>query len=452
MALGFIKKVFSFGRKEVEDRPAGEDAPATVTAAEPPAETASDALPETAPPFAAPGPDAAPEETVPDDDVAKDETEGVPPPAETPPAAAAEPVSASVPAPEPEAEPEEPVAPPAPAAPAATPSTGKVTVSRSVERKADAAPAPEPEAERPGWFQRLRSGLSRSSQNLTSGIAGVFTKRKLDEDTLQDLEDVLIQADLGIETAMRITDTLASGRYGREVSGEEVRTVMAGEVEKVLEPVAVPLELDLSHKPHVILVVGVNGTGKATTIGKLAAKLTRGGLNVMLAAGDTFRAAAIEQLHIWGERTGAPVVSSRLGADAAGLAYDAFVKARDAGSDVLIIDTAGRLQNKAELMDELAKVVRVLQKHDPEAPHTVLQTLDATTGQNAMNQVEIFRNVAGVNGLVMTKLDGTARGGILVAIAAKYKLPVYFIGVGEGIDDLEPFAAADFARAIAGTG
>ena len=327
-----------------------------------------------------------------------------------------------------------------------------MTVSRSVERVAAAAPEPEPEEARAGWFQRLRSGLSRSSQNLTSGIAGVFTRRKLDEDTLQDLEDVLIQADLGIETAMRITDTLSSGRYGREVSGEEVRTVMAGEVEKVLLPVALPLELDLSHKPHVILVVGVNGTGKTTTIGKLAAKLTRGGLNVMLAAGDTFRAAAIEQLHIWGERTGAPVISSKLGADAAGLAYDAFVKAKEAGVDVLIIDTAGRLQNKAELMDELAKVVRVLQKHDPDAPHTVLQTLDATTGQNAMNQVEIFRNVAGVNGLVMTKLDGTARGGILVAIAAKYRLPVYFIGVGEGIDDLEPFEAKDFARAIAGTG
>ncbi len=225
---------------------------------------------------------------------------------------------------------------------------------------------------------------------------------------------------------------------------------MSAEIEKVLAPVAKPLELDLSHKPHVILVVGVNGTGKTTTIGKLAAKLTAGGLKVMLAAGDTFRAAAIEQLHIWGERTGSPVCLLKLGADAAGLAYDAWEKAKEAGSDVLIIDTAGRLQNKAELMDELAKIVRVLGKHDPEAPHTVLQTLDATTGQNALNQVEIFKNVAGVNGLVMTKLDGTARGGILVAISARHKLPIYFIGVGEGIDDLEPFAAKDFARAIAG--
>ncbi|AAL51313.1 signal recognition particle receptor ftsy [Brucella melitensis bv. 1 str. 16M] len=307
--------------------------------------------------------------------------------------------------------------------------------------------APEPKL---SWFERLRRGLARSSSSLSDSIGGIFTKRKLDDDTLQDLEDVLIQADLGLETAMRVTDALASGHYGKDVPGEEVRAIMSAEIEKVLAPVAKPLELDLSHKPHVILVVGVNGTGKTTTIGKLAAKLTAGGLKVMLAAGDTFRAAAIEQLHIWGERTGSPVVSSKLGADAAGLAYDAWEKAKEAGSDVLIIDTAGRLQNKAELMDELAKIVRVLGKHDPEAPHTVLQTLDATTGQNALNQVEIFKNVAGVNGLVMTKLDGTARGGILVAISARHKLPIYFIGVGEGIDDLEPFAAKDFARAIAG--
>ena len=251
---------------------------------------------------------------------------------------------------------------------------------------------------------------------------------------------------------MRVTDTLASTRHGREVTDLEVRTVMGSEIEKVLTPVAKPLELDLNHKPHVILVVGVNGTGKTTTIGKLAAKLTDGGLSVMLAAGDTFRAAAIEQLKIWGERVGAPVVSSKLGADAAGLAYDAFEKARAAGTDVLIIDTAGRLQNKAELMAELEKIVRVLGKLDPDAPHTVLQTVDATTGQNALNQVEIFSNIAGVNGLVMTKLDGTARGGILVAIAAKHKVPVYFIGVGEQVDDLEPFVAGDFAKAIAGVG
>lgn len=327
----------------------------------------------------------------------------------------------------------------------------KVAVAQTVsivEQAPSEIEGAEPE-EKTSWFKRLREGLSRTSNQLSDQITGIFTKRKLDDDTLQDLEDVLIQSDLGLETAMRVTDALSATRYGKDVSTEDVTSIMAAEIEKVLEPVARPLELDLSHKPHVILVVGVNGTGKTTTIGKLAAKLTEGGLSVMLAAGDTFRAAAIEQLKIWGERTNSPVVSSKIGADAAGLAYDAFEQATQAGSDVLIIDTAGRLQNKTELMDELEKIVRVLNKHDPDAPHTVLQTLDATTGQNALSQVEIFRNVAGVNGLVMTKLDGTARGGILVAISAKHKLPVYFIGVGEGVDDLEPFAAKDFAEALA---
>ncbi len=342
-----------------------------------------------------------------------------------------------------------PVAEQSAVSPAPKPAAGKVTVQKKVEQKAEIVEAAAP-VPRQSWFQRLRQGLSRSSKELSGNIAGIFTKRKLDEETLQDLEDVLIRADLGVETALRVTDALASTRYGKDVSDHEVRSIMAVEIEKVLTHVAVPLELDLSHKPHVILVVGVNGTGKTTTIGKLAAKLTEGGLSVMLAAGDTFRAAAIEQLKIWGERTKSPVIASKLGADAAGLAYDAFEKAKEAGSDVLIIDTAGRLQNKTELMAELEKIVRVLGKLDPEAPHTVLQTVDATTGQNALNQVEIFRNIAGVNGLVMTKLDGTARGGILVAIAAKHKLPVYFIGVGEQVDDLEPFSASDFAKAIAG--
>lgn len=314
--------------------------------------------------------------------------------------------------------------------------------------------APEPEAPAPAeklsWFQRLKAGLFRTSSQLTSQITALFTKRKLDDETLEELEDLLIQADLGVETALRVTDTLASERYGKDVTGEDVTKIMATEIVKVLKPVAKPLALDLSHKPHVILVVGVNGTGKTTTIGKLAAKLSGSGLKVMLAAGDTFRAAAIEQLKIWADRTGSTFIGTKLGADAAGLAYEAFEKAKADKADVLIIDTAGRLQNKAELMAELEKVVRVLGKLDPDAPHTVLQTLDATTGQNALQQVEIFRNVAGVNGLIMTKLDGTARGGILVAIAAKHKLPVYFIGVGEGIDDLEPFEAEDFASAIAG--
>ncbi|WP_287303732.1 signal recognition particle-docking protein FtsY, partial [Mesorhizobium sp.] len=380
----------------------------------------------------------------------------IPPPIRQPAPIEAKPVLTEI-APEPEAIPAphppieaevkgEPVPQPPPEP---KPAAGKVTVAKKVEQRAEPQKAPEP-APRRSWFQRMKEGLARSSRELSGNIAGVFTKRKLDEDTLQDLEDVLIRADLGMETALRITDSLAASRYGKDVSETEVRAIMATEVEKVLTHVALPLELDLSHKPHVILVVGVNGTGKTTTIGKLAAKLTDGGLSVMLAAGDTFRAAAIEQLKIWGERTKSPVIASKLGADAAGLAYDAFEQARQAGSDVLIIDTAGRLQNKTELMAELEKIVRVLGKLDPEAPHTVLQTVDATTGQNALNQVEIFRNVAGVNGLVMTKLDGTARGGILVAIAAKHKLPVYFIGVGEQVDDLEPFSASEFARAIAG--
>ncbi|MBL0374773.1 signal recognition particle-docking protein FtsY [Rhizobium sp. KVB221] len=335
------------------------------------------------------------------------------------------------------------VAPPEPGREPVLPAGFSTTATRAPE------PVAEPE-KRLTWIERLRRGLARTSAQLSSQITALFTKRRLDEDTLQDLEDLLIQADLGVETALRITDTLSSERYGKDVTGEDVSRIMAGEITKVLSPVAKPLELDLNHKPHVILVVGVNGTGKTTTIGKLAAKLSRSGLKVMLAAGDTFRAAAIEQLHIWAQRTGADIVSSKLGSDAAGLAYEAYEKARASGHDVLIIDTAGRLQNKKELMAELEKIVRVLAKLDPDAPHTVLQTLDATTGQNALNQVEIFRNIAGVSGLVMTKLDGTARGGILVAISAKHKLPVYFIGVGEGVDDLEPFNARDFAEAIAG--
>jgi fused signal recognition particle receptor len=260
---------------------------------------------------------------------------------------------------------------------------------------------PEPVILQPklSWFQRLRNGLARTSSQLTSQITALFTKRKLDDETLQDLEDLLIQADLGVETAMRVTDTLASERYGKDVTGEDVSRIMASEIAKVLKPVARPLQLDLSHKPHVILVVGVNGTGKTTTIGKLAAKLSGAGLKVMLAAGDTFRAAAIEQLKIWADRTKSEFIGTKLGADAAGLAYDAFEQAKAKKCDVLIVDTAGRLQNKAELMAELEKIVRVLGKLDPDAPHTVLQTLDATTGQNALNQVEIFRNVAGVNGL-----------------------------------------------------
>jgi len=309
------------------------------------------------------------------------------------------------------------------------------------------APAEPPKKQ--GWFQRLKSGLAKTSTKLTDGITGLFTKKKLDASTIDELEDLLIQADLGVETAMRITESLSKSRYEKGISEEDVRGVLAGEVERVLAPVAKPLVLEPAHKPHVILVVGVNGTGKTTTIGKLAARYVADGRKVMMAAGDTFRAAAIDQLRIWGERTGSRVVARDVGADSSGLAFDALKEAKDGGYDVLLMDTAGRLQNKQALMDELEKVVRVLKKLDPAAPHDVLLVLDATTGQNAINQVEVFRQRAGVTGLVMTKLDGTARGGILVAISARFGLPVHAIGVGEGVDDLQPFDAAEFARAIA---
>jgi fused signal recognition particle receptor len=314
--------------------------------------------------------------------------------------------------------------------------------------------APAPAAAEPprklGWFQRLTSGLKRSSDQLTGSIAAVFTKKKLDQAMLDDLEDILIQSDFGVDMATDVTDALRRDRFDRDITSEEVRSILADEIVKVLEPVAVPLAVDTAHKPFVILMVGVNGTGKTTTIGKLASLYGAQGKQVMLAAGDTFRAAAIEQLQVWGDRTGAPVVKKPAGSDASGLAYEAVERARAEGTDVLLIDTAGRLQNRDELMGELEKIIRVIKKVDPTAPHATLLTLDATTGQNALNQVEIFGKRAGVTGLVMTKLDGTARGGILVAIAKKFALPVHFIGVGEGVDNLEPFAARDFAQVIAG--
>ena len=300
-----------------------------------------------------------------------------------------------------------------------------------------------------GWWQRLSAGLRRTSSSLGGAISDLVSKRKLDAATIEALEEVLIRADLGVATAGRIAAAVSTGRYDAAITADDVKGILAAEVERVLAPLAKPLAIEAA-KPFVILVAGVNGSGKTTTIGKLAARYRGEGRTVMLAAGDTFRAAAIDQLKIWGERTGSEVVAREPGADAAGLAFDAVSAAKEASADVLLIDTAGRLQNKAALMGELEKVVRVLKKVDPSAPHAVLLVLDATVGQNALSQVEVFRNIAGVTGLVMTKLDGTARGGILVAIAAKFGLPVHFIGVGEGIDDLAPFQAKDFARAIAG--
>jgi fused signal recognition particle receptor len=346
----------------------------------------------------------------------------------------------------------EPAATPAPEVPAANdaPTVATEVVEPAAQAAAVAeAPPPNAQPAKQGWFARLKSGLTKTSSKLSEGITGLFTKSRLDVDTLDDLEDLLIQADLGVETAARITTTLSQSRYAKGISPEDVRTVLADEVERVLTPVAKPLVIDAAHKPHVVLVVGVNGAGKTTTIGKLAQQFGRSGKTVMMAAGDTFRAAAIDQLKIWGERTGAPVIARNVGADSAGLAFDALNAARESGSDVLLIDTAGRLQNKAALMDELEKVVRVLRKIDPSAPHTVLLVLDATTGQNALSQVEIFQDRAGVTGLVMTKLDGSARGGILVAISARFGLPVHAIGVGETAEDLQPFDPKEFARAIA---
>jgi fused signal recognition particle receptor len=299
------------------------------------------------------------------------------------------------------------------------------------------------------FWQRLSGGLKRTSASLSGAITDLVAKRPLDEQMIDEIEDVLIRADLGLQSASRIAAAVSRGRYQKSITPEEVKEVVASEIEKVLDPVAKPLVMD-STRPFVVLVVGVNGSGKTTTIGKLAAKARAQGRSVILVAADTFRAAAIDQLKIWGTRSGAEVIARDPGADPASLAFDALAQARIEGIDLVLVDTAGRLQNKSALMDELHKIVRVMKKNDASAPHAVLLVLDATVGQNALSQVEIFRDVAGVTGLAMTKLDGTARGGILVAIAAKYGLPVHFVGVGEGIEDLAPFSAKEFARAVAG--
>jgi len=301
-----------------------------------------------------------------------------------------------------------------------------------------------------GFFARLKSGLSRTSGNLTNGIGDLFTKRKLDQTALDDLEDLLIGADLGPNVAAKVTGRLAENRFDKEVSDDEVREALGQVVEEILAPVAAPLAIDPENRPHVILVVGVNGTGKTTTIGKIANSLKAADKKVVLAAADTFRAAAIDQLKIWGERTNCEVITREVGADPAAVAYEAMAAAKDAGADVLMIDTAGRLHNKSDLMAELEKIVRVIGKQDQTAPHSVLLVLDATTGQNALRQVEVFTEVANVTGLAMTKLDGTARGGVMVAVADRFAIPIHLIGIGEAIDDLQPFDATEFAQAIAG--
>ncbi len=301
-----------------------------------------------------------------------------------------------------------------------------------------------------GWFDRLKAGLGRTSDKLTGGIGDLFRGRRVDAETLQELEDLLITADLGVAAASRLSELIRQTRIGKDAEPDEINRVLASEIAEILEPVARPLEIDPAKKPFIVLVCGVNGSGKTTTIGKLASQFRAEGHSVMLAAGDTFRAAAIEQLKVWGERAGCPVVAREQGSDAASLVYEAVETARRDGTDVLLVDTAGRLQNKAGLMEELKKVVRVIGKLDDTAPHAVLLVMDATVGQNAFSQVQVFRDMVNVTGLVMTKLDGTAKGGVVVGLAEQFGIPVHAVGVGEGIDDLRPFSAEDFANGLMG--
>ena len=304
------------------------------------------------------------------------------------------------------------------------------------------------ETQKKGWLSRLKQGLSRSSSTLTQGINDLFTKRKLDTAAIEELEEILITSDLGVATASRLAQSIASSRFDQEVSSEEIRGALADEIATILEPIAIPLKPDSSHAPHVIVVCGVNGVGKTTTIGKLAQNYSQEGKKVVLAAGDTFRAAAIEQLKVWGERTNCPVIATELGKDAASLAFDALEQAKAMNADILLIDTAGRLQNRKELMAELEKIIRVIRKLDDTAPHSCLLVLDATTGQNAHSQVEIFSEMVDVTGLIVTKLDGSSKGGVLVSLAEKFGLPVHAIGVGEQADDMRAFKAQDFANSL----
>lgn len=340
--------------------------------------------------------------------------------------------------------PSQPVEPDAPALEVVNPAPAPAAPRPAPTR------APEPEPERKGFLARLAQGLKRSSSRLAEGVAAVFTKKKLDRESLEELEELLITSDMGSKVAARITQAISKDRFDKEVSEDEIKAALAEEVAAILKPREQIVDFSVGPRPRVVLFVGVNGSGKTTTIGKIAAKLSAQGADVLLAAGDTFRAAAVEQLRVWADRAGARFISRPHGADAAGLAYDAVDAAIKENRDLVLIDTAGRLQNKAQLMDELAKVVRSIRKVSPDAPHDVILVLDATVGQNALGQVEAFRNTAGVTGLVMTKLDGTAKGGVLVAIAESHDLPIHFVGVGEKAEDLHPFSAETFARALVG--
>jgi fused signal recognition particle receptor len=336
---------------------------------------------------------------------------------------------------------------PSPAAPGPLPPPAPVALALVTP---EAEPAEEPAA-RGGWFSRLKAGLSRSTAKLTDSVTALFKKRRLDEEALEELEETLITADLGVAASRRIVETFRKTRFGKEVTDEEVKSALAEEIAAILGPVAQPMPIDPAHGPHVVLVVGVNGTGKTTTIAKLGQQYREQGLTCAFVAGDTFRAAAVEQLQIWGERTGAQVYApAKQGADAAGLAFDALTAARAAGTQVLLVDTAGRLHNKSALMEELRKVIRVIKRVDETAPHSVLLVLDATTGQNAIQQCKVFGEMVNVTGLAVTKLDGSAKGGVVVALAQEFGMPVHFVGVGEKAGDLRPFEARDFARGLMG--
>ncbi len=382
--------------------------------------------------------------------------EAEPRPSETPPPETPPPPAEPVPTPTPvEAPPAIPVETPPPAEPPPEPTPQELPPPEPLppaEAPPTTALAPDAEpAARQGWFSRLKAGLARSTAKLTDSVTGIFTKRKLDDAALEELEETLIAADLGVAASHRIVEAFRKTRFGKEVTDEEVKATLAGEIAAILDPVAQPLLLDTTHAPHVVLVVGVNGTGKTTTIAKLGKQYRDQGLKTGFVAGDTFRAAAVEQLQVWADRTGARFFPpAKPGADAAGLAFDALTTARAEGLDVLLVDTAGRLHNKSALMEELRKVIRVIRRVDETAPHSVLLVLDATTGQNAVQQVKVFKEMVDVSGLAVTKLDGSAKGGVVVALAQEFGLPVHVVGVGEKAEDLRPFAARDYARGLLG--
>jgi fused signal recognition particle receptor len=467
--------------EQAEGRGAGEDGAGDAKAKAAKAKKAKESEPKRrygwVPPPAKPAPGADP---APDSDATPDS--GAPPQSDTPGAPA--PADTAPEAREVESAPAEPTVPsaadpPSADAPAPAARQPETPADSAPEARADAEPAakaePQPKSDdtgkagkakakgrdkardkdadaapRKGWVARLRDGLSRSSSKLGDGIGAIFTKRKLDAEALEELEDLLIASDLGVSTSAKLAGGLRKERFPKEAGPEEVRAALAEDIAEILSPVAQPMQVDAANKPHVVLVVGVNGSGKTTTIGKLGKQYVDQGYKVQFAAGDTFRAAAVEQLQIWGERTGCPVTSKETGADAAGLAYDAVAKAQKDSADLLLIDTAGRLHNKNNLMAELQKVIRVIKKLAPEAPHDILLVLDATTGQNALSQVETFKELVNVTGLTVTKLDGSARGGVLVPLADTYGLPVHAVGVGETAEDLRPFSARAFARSLMG--